>query len=93
MARKSAKAAAKTTTRKSVKKTATRSTAKRERIDTGTDTRYAKRALDGTWTEMDDSGRSLRADRARAAKKTVKPGFGDLGDQKPHARKKAAKKR
>ena len=77
--------------RKAAKK-ATRSTSKRERIDTGTSTRFAKRAADGSWTEMDDVGRSLTADRARKARKTVKPGFGDQGDQ-TRVVKKAAKKR
>ena len=63
----------------SPKKTAKRATTKRELIDTGTDTRYAKRASDGTWSEMDDVGRSLGADRRRVAKTTVAPGYGDQG--------------
>jgi hypothetical protein len=45
-----------TMAKKSVKKAATRSTTKRELIDTGTDKRFAKRAADGTWTETDDVG-------------------------------------
>ena len=71
--------------------TRTRSTTKRELIAPRGDARYAKRDAQGQWAEMDDVGRSQRADRARTAKRTVKPGFGDQGDQKRPAR--AAKKR
>jgi hypothetical protein len=69
----------------------TRSTSTRERITPRGDARYAKRDAQGRWTEMDDVGRSQRADRARTARRTVKAGFGDQGDQKRPAR--AAKKR
>lgn len=55
---------------------------KRELLNTGTDKRYAKRNSDGTFSEMDDVSKSLRADARKQAKKTVKPGFGDQGDQK-----------
>lgn len=91
VAKKVAKTAAKRTARKVAKKSA-RSTAKRERIDTGTDVRYAKRTASGRWSEMDDAGRSQRADRRRTARKTVRSGYGDQGDQKPATRR-AAKKR
>ena len=74
------------------KKTVQRSSAKRESINTGSDARYVKRAADGTFKESDDVGRSQRADRPRAAKTTVKAGYGDQGDQK-RAVKRAAKKR
>lgn len=76
----------------STKKTAQRSSAKRELVDTGTDKRYAKRSTDGTWKEMDDVGRSLGADTPRAARTAVKPGYGDQGDVK-RVVKRAAKKR
>jgi hypothetical protein len=75
---------------------ATKKTAKkaggerRELIDTGTDKRYMKRRRDGTFKESDDVGKSLAADRRRKAKTTVKPGFGDQGDQ---PKRKSAKKR
>ena len=69
----------------------TRSTNKRESISPRGDARYAKRDTQGQWTEMDDVGRSQGADRARPAKRTVKPGFGDQGDQTRPAR--APKKR
>ena len=78
--------------RKATSKTAKRSSTKRERINTGTDARYVKRAADGSFKESDDVGRSQRADRPRAAKTTVTAGFGDPGDQK-RTMKRAAKKR
>jgi hypothetical protein len=78
--------------KKSVKKSAKRSTTKRELIAPRGDKRYAKRASDGTWTEMDDVGRASSGDRRRAAKTAVKPGHGDQGDVKRVA-KRAAKKR
>ncbi len=56
--------------------------AKRELIDTGTDKRYVRRDEGGRFKESDDVGRSLSADRKRAAKKTVPAGQGDKGDQK-----------
>ena len=79
---------AKTSPKKAVK----RSTTKRELVDTGTDKRYAKRTGAGTWSEMDDVSLSLGTDLRRAAKTTVKPGYGDQGDRK-RVVKKAAKKR
>ena len=78
--------------KKAARKTAARSSAKRESINTGTDARYVKRATDGAFKESDDVGRSQRTDRARTAKKTVKAGYGDQGDQQRTA-KRAAKKR
>lgn len=55
--------------------------AKRELINTGTDKRYVKRDKQGRFNESDDVSRSLSADRRTAAKTTVKPGYGDQGDQ------------
>lgn len=75
------------------KATKTRKAGARERIDTGRDTRYAKRDAQGQWTEMADAGRSQRADRATKAKRTVPSGYGDQGDQAPRVVKRAAKKR
>ena len=74
------------------KKTAKRSTRKRELLTTGTDARYAKRDPAGQWTEMDDIGRSQKTDKARKARTTVGPGYGDQGDQ-ARTPKRAAKKR
>ena len=78
--------------KKATRKTAKRSSAKRELINTGTDARYVKRAADGSFQESDDVGRSQQVDRPRTAKATVKAGYGDQGDQK-RATKRAAKKR
>ena len=89
------KAATKKTTRTTAKRTAksTRPAGQRERLNTGRDTRYAKRDAQGQWTEMDDTTRSQRADRARRAKRTVPSGFGDQGDQARRPVKRASKKR
>jgi hypothetical protein len=65
-----------------------RSSSKRELIDTGRNKMFAKRRADGTFKEMDDVGRALRADRRTTAKTSAKSGFGDTGD-----RKRATKKR
>ena len=65
----------------------TRSSQKRERINTGTDVRYVKRTRTGQFKESDDVGGSQRADRARKAKRAVKPGYGDQGDQPRRKRK------
>ena len=78
--------------RKAAEKTATRSSAKRELINTGSDARYVKRAADGSFRESDDVSRSQRTDRPRPAKTSVKAGYGDQGDQ-ARTSKRAAKKR
>jgi len=41
---------------------------------------YAKRTARGRFTEMDDVGRSQKADKPRKAKKRVRSGYGDQGD-------------
>lgn len=56
--------------------------AKRELIYTAADKRYVRRDEQGRFTESDDVGRSLSADRRRKAKTTAKPGQGDKGDRK-----------
>jgi hypothetical protein len=55
---------------------------KRTRVKPKGDARYVKRTAAGKFKESDDVGRSQTADRKRKAKKTVKPGYGDQGDQK-----------
>jgi hypothetical protein len=57
-------------------------TKKRELIDTGRDKRYVRRDAKGRFKESDDVGKSLSRDRKQAAKRTVKPGYGDKGDQR-----------
>ena len=44
---------------------------------------YAKRTARGLFKEMDDVGRSQKADKPRKAKKTVRSGYGDQGDERP----------
>lgn len=58
-----------------------RSTQKRERLTTKNATFFAKRSTDGRFKEMDEVGRSLRADRAKKATTKAKSGFGDKGDR------------
>ena len=50
---------------------------------------YAKRTARGRFKEMDDVGRSQKADKPRKAKKTVRSGFGDQGDERPRKRRRA----
>ena len=83
---------AKTASKTTSTRTATRASGKRELLKTGTDVRYAKRDSSGRWTEMADVGRSQRADRARQARTAVTSGHGDEGDR-PRTTKRAAKKR
>ena len=51
-------------------------------VDTGRDKRYVRRNKKGQFKESDDVGRSLSQDVRRKAKRVVKPGYGDKGDQK-----------
>jgi hypothetical protein len=60
---------------------AKRSSSKRELIDTGRNKMYARRDAKGHFTEMDDVGRSLSADRRRRAKTKAPRGQGDRGDR------------
>jgi hypothetical protein len=55
---------------------------KRELIDTGKDKRYVRRDNKGQFKESDDQGKSLSADRRKAAKTVAKKGQGDKGDRK-----------
>jgi len=78
------------------KKTAKKSTSKRELISPRGDKRYIRRDAKGRISESDDVSRSLSQDRRRKAKKAAKPGQGDKGDRKPAksaSRKKARAKR
>jgi hypothetical protein len=87
MAKKATKKIAKRAgVKKIVKK---RGASKRNLVKTPTGSFFAKRDQEGQFTELDEVGRSLRADRARTAKTIVKGGYGDQGDQ---PRRKAAKK-
>jgi hypothetical protein len=46
---------------------------------------YAKRSTRGRFKEMDDVGRSQKADKPRKAKRTVRSGYGDQGDKRPRS--------
>jgi len=54
----------------------------RELINTGQDKRYVRRDEGGRFEESDDVGRSLAQDVRRKAKKEVRAGQGDRGDQR-----------
>ena len=63
------------------KKAKKKSTQKRDTVNSGTATMYAKRDEEGQFREMDEQGRSLAADRRQSAKKKVQSGYGDQGDR------------
>lgn len=69
----------------------------RETIKNRAGTFYARRDEEGQFSEMDEKGRSLAADRRTKAKTVAKKGEGDHGDQKVSraatAKKGASKKR
>jgi hypothetical protein len=69
-----------------------RAAGKRDRVTTPTGSFYTKRTAGGEFKELDEVGRSQRADRRVKAKTATKSGFGDQGDQK-RTTKRAAKKR
>jgi hypothetical protein len=50
---------------------------------------YAKRTTRGRFKEMDDVGRSQKADKPRKAKRTVRSGYGDQGDRRPRTKGRA----
>ena len=68
------------------KKSSGRSTRQRDLVKSKGGARYAKRTSDGAFREMDDVGRSQKADRRTKAKRSVKSGYGDQGDRKTSAR-------
>ena len=70
------------------RKSKARSAGKRDTVRTKRATFYAKRTARGRFREMDEKGRSLKSDRRRRAKKTVRSGYGDQGDHR--ARRRAA---
>ena len=78
--------------KKSQKRTAKKSSrpaGQRDLVRGAKTSAYAKRTGRGRFKEMDDVGRSQRADKPRKAKKSVRSGFGDQGDV---GRRTAAKK-
>ena len=79
---------AKRTQRRQTKRSAT--AGKRDLVRRGKASTYAKRTAAGRFREMDDVGRSQKADKPRKAKTKVRSGFGDQGDQ---GRRKARRSR
>ena len=78
------------------KKAAKKGSGKRELIVPNKDKRYIKRDAKGRIKESDDQKKSLSQDVKKTAKKKVKSGYGDQGDQakkKGAAKKKAAPKK
>ena len=55
------------------------------------DKRYVRRSKRGRFKEVDDTGRSLGADRRKKAKKVSKRGEGDKGDRPARKKKRKAK--
>jgi hypothetical protein len=80
----------KAATKKGSSKKQARGSGKRELIENAAGDFYAKRDKDGQFSEMDERGRSLGADRRKSAKSAVKSGYGDQGDR---PRKKAGTKK
>ena len=60
-----------------------RPAAKRDLVRRPKASAYAKRTARGRFEEMDDVGRSQKADKPRKAKKKVRSGYGDQGDGRP----------
>ena len=58
-----------------------RSAAKRDLVKSRSAKSFAKRTSKGRFKEMDRVKRSLSSDRRKKAKRKVKPGYGDQGDQ------------
>ena len=68
--------------KKATKKTAKKSSGKRELIAPRGDKRYVRRSKTGQFTESDDQGKSLSRDVRQKAKTKVRAGQGDKGDRK-----------
>ena len=66
---------------KATKTSTGKSSAKRTLIAPKGDKRLIKRNEKGQIKESDDLGKSLSRDVKQTAKKKVKPGYGDQGDQ------------
>ena len=77
MAKKAKKAASKA---KGAKK-AKRASGKRDLVKGKNATMFAKRTAKGRFKEIDETGKSLKADRRTKAKRKAKSGFGDSGDR------------
>ena len=72
----------KASTGKGTTRKGSKSSGKRELINTGTDKRFVRRGTKGQFKESDDVGRSLASDRRKKAKTASKAGQGDRGDRR-----------
>jgi len=79
MAKKAKKSAARTSAKRTTK--TKRPAGKRDLVKAKNATMFAKRTAKGRFNEMDETGRSLKADRRTKAKRKAKSGFGDRGDR------------
>jgi len=68
--------------KKAARKTTRKKAAKRELIKPKRDARYVRRGARGRFSESDDVGRSLAADRRKRSGTPVKSGQGDRGDRR-----------
>ena len=73
--------AKKAKSRKSAKTKAKRAKGKRDLVKGKNATMYAKRSGKGRFREIDEAGKSQKADRRTKAKRKTKSGFGDRGDR------------
>jgi hypothetical protein len=73
--------AKKTAKSRSVKTKRSRPAATRDLVRRSNAGAYAKRTATGRFKEMDDVGKSQKADKPRKARKTVRSGYGDQGDR------------
>jgi len=69
--------------RKSASAKRSRPAGKRDLVRRPEASAYAKRTARGRFKELDDVGRSQAVDKPRKAKKTVRSGYGDQGDERP----------
>jgi hypothetical protein len=80
---KNAKKAKKAKTRTTAKRgtTSTRAAGRRDLVKGKNATMFAKRSGTGRFKEIDEAGKSQKADRRTKAKRKVKSGYGDRGDR------------
>jgi hypothetical protein len=74
------------TTRKRAGTKGSRPAGKRDLVRRPKASSYAKRTARGRFKEIDDVGRSQKADKPRKAKTVVRSGYGDQGDAPPRKR-------
>lgn len=72
--------------RKTAIRPAKRASAKRDTVHAPNATFYARRGPGGEFREMDETGKSLAADRRRKAKAETVSGMGDRGDRRTKKR-------